>query len=129
VIPAAIKKHKVRRRLNVPTNQVVPETPILTKQTYASPMSYVGSTRRILRWGRKDRPVWAQVLAWAGAVLGILLAWTFLAGWYVIIFGVFGIFAIPYRLHRRNQRKELHLQRTQLATMQAMMAGQMKQAD
>jgi Flp pilus assembly protein TadB len=81
----------------------------------------------MLRWARKDRPTWAQVLVWTGAALGILLAWTFLAGWYAIVFGMFGIFVIPYRIHRRHQRKELQIQRTQLATMQAMMAGQMKQ--
>jgi hypothetical protein len=35
----------------------------------------------------------------------------------------------PYRLLRRQQRKSQHLQRAQLATMQAMMAGQMKQPE
>lgn len=108
------------------THGVVPETPILTKQTYASPMSYVGSTRRMLSWARKGRPIWAEVFVWTGVVLGLLLTWALLAVWYFIIFVVFGLFVIPFRLHRRAQRKELQLQKAQLATMQAMMAGQMK---
>jgi Flp pilus assembly protein TadB len=108
------------------THGVVPETPILTKQTYASPMSYVGSTRRVLVWARHDRATWAEIAAWTAAVLGLLLIWTLLATWYVLIFVVFGIFVFPYRLIRRSQRKSAHVQRVQLATMQAMMAGQMK---
>jgi hypothetical protein len=38
-----------------------------------------------------------------------------------------GLYADHLRLLRRQQRKSQHLQRAQLAAMQAMMAGQMKQ--
>jgi hypothetical protein len=34
-------------------HEIVPQTLILTKQTYAAPMSYVGSTRRIPVWASK----------------------------------------------------------------------------
>jgi Flp pilus assembly protein TadB len=92
-------------------------------------MSFVGSTRRMVTWGSRDRSTGASVTVWAAVALGLILVWAFLGLWYFIIFGAFGIFVFPYRLIRRSQRKSAHLQRVQLATMQAMMAGQMKQAD
>ena len=108
------------------THGVVPENPILTKQTYASPMSYAGSTKRMLAWARQDRSTGAQIAVWTAVIVGLLIVWAFLAAWYVLIFGLFGLFVIPYRLIRRSQRKSAQVQRAQLATMQAMMAGQMK---
>lgn len=36
----------------------------------------------------------------------ILLAWFFVALWYVLIYVVFGILFIPYRLLRRSSRKQ-----------------------
>lgn len=59
-------------------------------------------------------------MAWVAAVITMLLAWSFILGWYVVIFGLFGIFVIPYRLVRRSSRKTQHVQRTALATQQAM---------
>lgn len=111
------------------THGIVPETPILTKQTYASPMSYVGATRRMLVWAQRDRATWAEIAAWTAVALGLVLVWALLGVWYVLIFGLFGLFVIPYRLVRRSQRKSAQVQRVQLATMQAMMAGQMKHPD
>jgi hypothetical protein len=107
-------------------SEIVPQTPIVSKQTYASPMSFVGSTRRILRWTDRDRATWSQIAVWTAVALGLVLVWALLLNWYFVIFVVFGIFVIPYRLIRRSQRKSAHLQRVQLATMQAFMAGQMK---
>lgn len=72
---------------------------------------------------------WAQIAAWTAVALGLLVVWAFLVVWYVLIFGVFGLFVVPYRLIRRSQRKSAQIQRVQLATMQAMMAGQMKQPE
>jgi cyanate permease len=62
---------------------------------------------------------------WTAVALGLIIVWALLVCWYVVIFGLFGIFTFPYRLIRRSQRKSQHVQRAQLATMQAMMAGQM----
>ena len=76
------------------THGVVPESPIITKQTYASPMSYVGSTRRMITWARKRRAIGAEVIAWTAVVLGLVLAWVLLAAWYFIIFVVSGLFVI-----------------------------------
>lgn len=44
--------------------------------------------------------------------------------WYFFTLVIFGWFMIPFRLIRRGSRKQEHLQRAQLATMQAMMIQQ-----
>jgi hypothetical protein len=105
------------QRLGLPTD------PILKSKTYASPMSYVGSTRRILAWSSKlaKRSPSFAVLGWTAGVLAMLFMWTFLLFWYLIVFGLFGILMIPWRLIRRSQRKNLHVQQTSLATQQAML--------
>ena len=36
----------------------------------------------------------------------ILFAWVFVAFWYVLIYVVFGILFIPYRMLRRSSRKQ-----------------------
>jgi hypothetical protein len=110
------------------TQSIVPSQPIIgEKKSYASPMSYVGSYRRIAAWARKfgqGSPAKA-VTAWVIAGIGIFLMWfVILAAWYFITLVVFGIFMIPFRLMRRSQRKQTHLQEQQLATMQAMMVQQ-----
>jgi hypothetical protein len=113
-------------RLGLPTD------PILKSKTYASPMSYVGSTRRIIAWASKmakRSPAFA-VLGWTAGIIAMLFMWTFLLFWYLVVFVLFGIFTFPYRLIRRGQRKNLHTQQTSLATQQAMlqqMAAQQQQ--
>ncbi len=104
-------------RLGLPTD------PKIKSQTYASPMSYVGSTRRIVSWATKlaKRSPAYGVLAWVSAVLALLFMWSFLIFWYFVVFFLFGIFTFPYRLIRRSQRKTLHVQKTALATQQAML--------
>lgn len=104
-------------RLGLPTD------PALKSQSYASPMSYVGSTRRIVGWAQKtaQRSAAVAVLVWTSAIIFLLAVWVFLLGWYFVVFFLFGIFVIPYRLIRRSQRKNLHVQRTTLATQQAML--------
>jgi hypothetical protein len=91
-------------------------------QTYASPMSYVGSTRRIMAWAKKAgvRNAGLAVLVWVVAIFSMLLMWSFLLFWYLFIFGLFGIFVFPFRAIRRSQRKSQHIQRQTLATQQAM---------
>lgn len=80
------------------THRVAPETPMPTKGTSASPMTYVGATRRILRWARKDRSPAAEIAVWTTAVFALVVVWALLAVWYVLRFVVFAIFVIPYRL-------------------------------
>ena len=100
----------------------LPTEPVMKSQTYASPMSYVGSTRRILAWAKKAgvRNAGLAVLVWVVAIFSMVLIWAFLLLWYFIIFGLFGIFVFPFRSVRRSQRKSEHIQRQTLATQQAM---------
>jgi hypothetical protein len=105
------------QRLGLPTE------PVIKSETYASPMSYVGSTRRIVSWASKTAqrsPTYAA-LAWILGAFALLFMWSFLLVWYFVVFFLFGIFMIPYRLVRRSQRKSLHVQKTTLATQQAML--------
>jgi len=104
-------------RLGLPTD------PVMKSKTYAAPMSYVGSTRRIVAWASKlakRSPAYA-VLGWTAGVMAMLFMWSFLLVWYFIVFVLFGLLMIPWRLIRRSQRKNLHVQQTSLATQQAML--------
>lgn len=99
--------------------------PILRSKTYSSPLSYVGITRRSTAWVRRvsiSKP--RLTFAIAAVIVFLALMYAFLLVWYVVVFGVFGIFAFPYRFMRRSSRKQEHLQREQLATMQAMLDEQ-----
>jgi hypothetical protein len=100
----------------------LPTAPIVKSKTYAAPLSFVGSTRRIVGWtrGAVERSPHLRVLLWIVTVLALLISWAFVFCWYAVVFGFFGIFMIPYRLIRRSQRKSLHVQQTALATQQAM---------
>lgn len=100
--------------------------PIMPKTTYASPMSYIGFTRRLLAWRRRTSAhgTTQAILAWTSAVLAAVLMYAFLIVWYLIIFVAFGLFTFPYRFVRRSHRKQEALQRQQLATMQAMLIQQ-----
>lgn len=105
---------------------LVPDTPIMAKQTYASAMSYAGSARRIWAWTRRwgGRNIWMGLLAYSVLAVAIPLAWAVVTIWYVPTVVIFGWFLIPFRLFRRSGRKQEHLQRQQLATMQAMLVQQ-----
>jgi hypothetical protein len=104
----------------------LPIEPTIKSQTYAAPLSYVGSTRRLIAWASKlsQRNPGLAIVGWVVAIVAALFAWTFITAWYFIIFGLFGVFVIPYRLVRRSQRKTHHVQRTMLATQQAMLQQQ-----
>jgi hypothetical protein len=105
-----------------PVAMGLPTDPVIKSKSYGSPLSFVGSTRRLGAWATKTskRNPSIGVLAWVGAVLAMLVAWMVVLMWYFIIFGLFGILVIPYRLVRRSSRKSLHVQQTTLATQQAM---------
>jgi hypothetical protein len=105
-----------------PARLGLPTDPVVKSQSYSAPLSFIGSTRRIVAWATKlaqRSPTWA-ILGWTLAIVGMLSAWAFILCWYVVIFGFFGILVIPYRLVRRSQRKNLHMQRTALATQQGL---------
>lgn len=83
----------------------------MTAQTVSSPMSFVGSTKRILSWAAGSIP--KQITAW----VALPPVWLFLVFWYIIVLGIFGIFTIPYRFIRRSQRKSNALAAAQLDEM------------
>jgi hypothetical protein len=75
------------------------------KVVISSPLSFSGSAKRIWKITDVDSPVVKALLGLVAAML-ILFAWIFVAFWYVLIYVVFGILFIPYRLMRRSSRKQ-----------------------
>ena len=71
----------------------------------SSPLSFSGSVKRIWKITDVDNPAIKALLGLV-AVVPILFAWVFVALWYVLIYVVFGILFIPYRLLRRSSRKQ-----------------------
>lgn len=114
-----------------PSTPLVPVSPIIAKRSYASALSYVGSTRRTIAWIKRigRRSTAAAVAAWTAGVTFLALMYVFLVFWYAIVFGLFGVFMFPFRLMRRSQRKNQHMQEQQLATMQAMLLEQQRSRD
>jgi Flp pilus assembly protein TadB len=107
---------------------VLPHTPVVQRQTYSSPLSFVGITRRTTAWIRRvGTNPGLTALAVAAGLVFLFMMYAFIAVWYFVIFFLFGIFTFPFRLLRRGQRKQEHLQREQLATMQALLVQQQYQ--
>lgn len=75
------------------------------KIVISSPLSFTGSAKRIWNITDTDNPV-ARVALRLVAVVLIIFTWIFVAFWYVLIYVVFGILFIPYRLLRRSSRKQ-----------------------
>lgn len=92
----------------------------MSKTGFSSPMSFVGSTRRAIAWATKHDTPAMKIAAWTGVLLWLPLFWTFLALWYLVAFGVFGIITVPVRFFRRSQRKSLALQQQQTELMRQM---------
>lgn len=67
----------------------------------AAPMSYTGSTQRLLKLTRSDAQGWHHALLVSGVVILLGLAWLAITCWYL----TWGLFLIPYRLIRRGDRK------------------------
>lgn len=65
-----------------------------------SPLSFVGSARRIWKMTRQKNPI-AQIAAVVAAVCVIAVVWAFVLLWSL----AFGVFLVPYRLIRRGGRK------------------------
>jgi hypothetical protein len=126
-VVAPVPAPAAMRSAGFPVAPMLPQMPVVKGKSYAAPLSFVGSTRRIgaliarLANGNAGIAValWLT-LGWTA----ISAAWAFIACWYVVIFGLFGIFTFPYRLVRRSQRKSQHLQQVTLATQQAMLLQQ-----
>lgn len=66
-----------------------------------SPLSFVGSARRLWRLTDVGPDPWAKVVTIPLAVLLVAAAWVFVAAWTA----VFGLLLVPYRLVRRGGRR------------------------
>jgi hypothetical protein len=91
---------------------------LVPRQTYASPLSYSGSVRRLFAWTRKPG-WWRRPLGWTAIVLAVLLV----SLYYLTIFGLLFWFVIPFRFFRRHQRKSLAVQQAQLEEMRRLSVG------
>lgn len=70
----------------------------------SAPFSFAGSAQRIWKITNVDNPIAKLLLALVALVL-IAGAWMFVTFWYILMYVLFGILFIPYRLLRRGSRK------------------------
>ena len=74
------------------------------KIVVSAPTSFSGSAARIWKMTDSDNVALKWLLLVPIALCLIFMAWSFVAIWYFIIFGLFGIFVIPFRLLTRSGR-------------------------
>lgn len=74
------------------------------KIVVSAPTSFSGSAARIWKITDSDNATLKWLLLVPIALCLIFMAWSFVAIWYFIIFGLFGIFVIPFRLLTRSGR-------------------------
>ena len=80
------------------------------KVVLSSPMSFSGSAARLWRVTQNNN-AWLKWLVLAPVIaIVIFVSWTIVAIWYVIMYVLFGIFFIPWRLFRRSHRKNKKLE-------------------
>lgn len=86
------------------------------KVVISAPTSFSGSAARIWKMTDSDNAWLKWFLLVPVALILIFMAWSFVAIWYFIIFGLFGIFVIPFRLLTRSgrNRKRNKLQHREL---------------
>ena len=75
------------------------------KVVVSAPFSFAGSAQRIWKITKTDNTLLKWLLLVPLALMLIMFAWMFVCFWYVIMYVVFGIFFIPFRLWRRGARK------------------------
>ena len=95
------------------------------KIVVSAPTSFSGSAARIWKITESDNDLLKWLLLVPIALCLIFMAWSFVAFWYFIIFGLFGIFVIPFRLLTRSgrNRKRNSLQHREL--LEAIRDGKM----
>lgn len=74
------------------------------KVVISAPFSFAGSAQRIWKITDVNNLFLKFILALIAIGL-IMFAWVFVAGWYFVIYVLFGILFIPWRLLRRGSRK------------------------
>jgi hypothetical protein len=61
-------------------------TDTMTLNTYASPTSFVGATKRLTAWADREVGVHSRIAMWIVLALTLSIVWSLLLLWYVIIF-------------------------------------------
>ena len=86
------------------------------KIVVSAPTSFSGSAARIWKMTDSDNVALKWLLLVPVAICLIFIAWSLVAIWYFIIFGLFGILVIPFRLLTRSgrNRKRNSLQHREL---------------
>ncbi len=86
------------------------------KVVVSAPTSFSGSAAHIWKMTNSDNAALKWLLLAPIALCLIFIAWSLVAIWYFIIFGLFGIFVIPFRLLTRSgrNRKRNKLQHREL---------------
>ena len=74
------------------------------KIVVSAPFSFAGSARRIWKITNVDSVI-LKLLLIPLAIILVMFAWVFVACWYFVIYVLFGLWFIPYRLLRRGSRK------------------------
>jgi hypothetical protein len=105
-----------------PVDVEKPVDEVMQRQThtYASPLSFIGSTKRLLTWFRNltaSGNIVISILVWGVlAPITLLLAWCLDLVWTILV--VITVLPLIYRLGRRQQRKNKAVQDAQLLTLQ-----------
>ena len=72
----------------------------------SAPLSFNGSALRIWTVTKNDNQTLKWLVLIPIALTLVFCAWIFVAIWYFIMYVLFGILFIPYRLMRRSSRKQ-----------------------
>jgi hypothetical protein len=105
-----------------PVDVEKPVDEVMQRQThtYSSPLSFIGSTKRLLTWFRNltaSGNIVISILVWGVlAPITLLLAWCLDLVWTILV--VITVLPLIYRLGRRQQRKNKAVQDAQLLTLQ-----------
>ncbi len=91
----------------------------------SAPTSFSGSAQRIWKITNTDNPMLKWFVLVPVALCLIMGVWMLVFIWYIVIFGLFGIFVIPFRLLTRSgrSRKRGKLQHREL--LEAIRDGKM----
>ncbi len=109
-----------------------------------SQMSFTGATRWVTHlgwpqagtmWRTAQQSQGWQRAGWLAATAGIMVfligvdwlllaaIWAAILAWYVLIFGLFGIFVIPWRIHQRGKRRSQAQQAELIHEVRELRAG------
>ena len=98
--------------------------PLKSDQVVVSaPLSFAGSTQRIWKITRTDNSLVKWLLLVPLALCLIVIAWVFVIMWYFIMYVLFGILFIPWRLWRRSVRKNKRDQLRHQEVLEAIQVG------